>query len=66
MKIKMLKSSNCDGSRVAAGDVVDASDRDGRFLIALGFAEAYEPPKRGRPKKEESPVNRMEEADESR
>lgn len=64
MKIKLLNSTNCDGRRVKAGDVIDASEKDGRFLIALGFAEAYEPPKRGRPKS--APVNRMDESDESR
>jgi len=64
MQIKMLKGTNCDGKRVKAGDVVDASNRDGRFLVALGFAEEYEPPKRGRPKK--SDVTRMDEIDESR
>jgi hypothetical protein len=68
MKIKMLKSTNCDGKRVKAGDVVDASDRQGRLLVNFKFAEVYsEPVKRpGRPKKVEAPVNRMDEADEGR
>lgn len=41
MKIKMLKATNCDGKRVAKGDVVDASQKDGSFLINIGFAEAH-------------------------
>ena len=64
MQIKMIKATNCDGKRVKAGEVVDASQKDGRFLVALGFAEVYEPPKRGRPK--QSPVTRMDQVDESR
>jgi len=64
MQIKMLKSTNCDGKRVKAGDVVDASNKDGRFLVALKFAEEYEAPKRGRPKK--APVNRMDDGIETR
>jgi len=59
MQIKMLKSTNCDGQRVQVGDVVDASNRDGRFLVSLGFAELYEKPKR----KKSAPVNRMDEAE---
>jgi len=58
MQIKIIKATNCDGRRVAVGEIVDASNKDGRFLVALGFAEVYEPPKRGRPK--QSPVNRIQ------
>lgn len=64
MQIKMIKSTVCDGAPVAAGEVVDASDKDGRFLVALKFAEPYTAPKRGRPKV--SPVTRMDGIDESR
>jgi len=64
MQIKMIKSTNCDGKPVAVGEVVDATDRDGRFLIALGFAEVYQPPKRGRPRK--APVNRMDDGIDTR
>jgi len=64
MKIKMLKSTNCDGKRVKAGEVVeDASGKDGRFLINLGFAEEYTP-KKGRPKR--APVDRMDDVRETR
>lgn len=73
MLLHILKSTNCDGRRVYAGQVVDASERDGRFLLSIGFAvqasqvpavDEPAPKKRGRPKK--SPVNRMEESDVTR
>jgi len=44
MKIKLLNSTNCDGRRVKAGDVIDASEKDGRFLVLSGFAEEYTEP----------------------
>lgn len=79
MKIRMLKASICDGKRVAVGDVVDASDKSGRFLLlsrkAMVFDEpahqAEEPeaeqPAEEAPKKrgrKRAPVNRMVEGDE--
>jgi hypothetical protein len=64
MKLKMTKATNCDGVSVQAGDVVDASARDGRFLVASGFAELYEEPKRARPKK--APTNRMTDVEATR
>jgi hypothetical protein len=64
MQIKMIKASNCDGKPVQPGDVVDASNKDGRFLVALGFAEPHTEQKRGRPKK--APVNRMDDGIDTR
>lgn len=64
MKIKMLKSTNCDGKRVSIGDTVDASPRDGRFLISLGYAVGYVAA--AKPKAKKSPTNRMAEVSETR
>lgn len=61
MKIRILKSTVCDGKNVTAGDEVDASSRAANILIGLKFAEEYteQPKKRGR--KPQSEVNRMAE-----
>lgn len=40
MKIKILKATVCGGKGVKKGATVTASDRDVRFLIATGKAEA--------------------------
>lgn len=75
MKIKMLKSSICDGKRVSVDQVVDASDKAARFLLLTGKAVVSKsapvveedqpaedaPQKRGRKR---APVNRMVEEDE--
>lgn len=46
MKIKITRSTVVGGKPAPADAVVDASDRDARFLIAVGKAVAYvEPPK---------------------
>jgi hypothetical protein len=68
MKLKILKSTVCDGQAVKVGQVVDASNRAAATLVGYGMAEAYVEPvkKPGRPKKTEAPVNRMEEVDEGR
>ena len=39
MKIEILKRTVCDGESVAPGDVVNASEKDAKFLINLGKAE---------------------------
>ena len=44
--IKLLKNTVCGGQSVMAGDVVEASAADARFLIARGAAEAAEKPKK--------------------
>lgn len=60
MKIKLLKGTNCDGVRVRAGDTVEASERDGKLLIALGFAVPHvEEPRK-------APTNRMAKATHAR
>lgn len=41
MKIKMLKATNCDGSPVKAGQVVEASVKSAKFLINIQFAEEH-------------------------
>lgn len=38
-KIKILQRTVCDGENVGPGDVVSVSEKDARFLIALGKAE---------------------------
>jgi len=60
MKIKMLKSTNCDGKAVAVGEVVDASEKDGRFLVSLKYAERHTSRKR---KTKTAPVNRMDDGE---
>lgn len=39
MKIKVLKDTVAGGQAVKAGQVVDASDADARYLLAVGKAE---------------------------
>lgn len=41
MKIKLLKSTNCDGKRVAAGDVVESTKKTANYLINIKFAVLY-------------------------
>ena len=38
MKIEILKRTVCDGEKVAPGDVVNASEKDAKFLINAGKA----------------------------
>jgi len=70
MDIKLIKSTVGDNRNLKAGAVETVTDKTGRFLIALGFAEehteasAEQPTKSRKPRK--SPVNRMAEPDESR
>lgn len=40
MKIKILKSTVAGGKTHKAGSTADVPDKDGRFLIAMGKAEA--------------------------
>ena len=58
MKIKILKATVCDGKACKAGSVVNASDKDGRFLINTGRAELSETPKKA-PAKKKAPVNKQ-------
>jgi hypothetical protein len=54
--IEILKDTNCDRKRVKAGDIVEASTKDAKFLINTKKAVLSEgKAKRGR----KSPVNRM-------
>lgn len=66
MQIKMLETTNCDGKRVIKGEVVDASSKDGGFLIATGQAVAYEAEKKPAQKRgaKKAPVNRAIKDDE--
>jgi hypothetical protein len=66
MKIKMLKSTNCDGSPAPAGKVIDASDKDARFLINTGMAVKHVDEVKPKEKAKKAPVNRMSEASETR
>ena len=38
-KIEILKRTVCDGEKVGPGDVVSASEKDAKTLIAMGKAE---------------------------
>ncbi|MFS8181483.1 hypothetical protein ACMG4P_07955 [Pseudovibrio denitrificans] len=40
MKIEILKRTVCDGESVAPGDVVNASEKDAKFLINMEKAKA--------------------------
>jgi len=63
MKIKILKATICDGKPCKAGTTVNASDKDGRFLINTGRAvlsEAKEKPSA----KKKAPVNKQVSTDE--
>lgn len=42
MYVKILKSTVGDGQNLKAGQECDLSDRDARFLIAIGKAEPAE------------------------
>ena len=42
MKIRLTRNTVCDKHPVKVGDVVDASDIDGFYLIAIGKAELAE------------------------
>lgn len=63
MKIQLLRSTFCDGKHCKTGAVVEASAKDGSFLVNSGAAVKVEdvqvetkPVRRGRKK---SPTNRM-------
>lgn len=64
MKIKMLKSTNCDGKTAPAGKVVDASTKDARFLINTGMAVEHK--EAAKPKAKAAPSNRMSDVGETR
>jgi hypothetical protein len=66
MKIKMLKSTNCDGKPAPAGKVIEASTKDGRFLINTGMAVEHIEAVKPKPKAKKAPVNRMTEVSETR
>ena len=51
MKIKMLRSSVCDRKDVYKDQIVDASEKDAKFLISIGKAEAVEAEKPNKTKK---------------
>lgn len=59
MQIKMLKTTNCDGKTVVAGEVVkDPSVKDARFLINTGMAVEYTAPAKPKtPKKTDKSVS---------
>jgi hypothetical protein len=57
MHIKIIKTTVVGGKVRRAGDVVEASYMDGRFLIARGKAEVHTPPKKP-PAKKKAPVNK--------
>ncbi len=40
MKIRILRDTVAGGQAVKAGDVIEASDADARYLLAVGKAEA--------------------------
>lgn len=42
MKIKIIRGTVVNKKAVEPGDTVETSDRDGKYLIALGKAEAVE------------------------
>ena len=68
MQIKMLESTNCDGKLAKVNEVVNASDKDGRYLVATGQAEVFsgeaeEKPSRKRTVKK-SPANKAVTTDE--
>jgi len=42
VKIKILRTTICGGKRVEKGKVVNASDKDGNYLIGIGKAESAE------------------------
>lgn len=64
-RIEITRATVCGGVTVSAGDVIDASDRDADFLVAIGKArhaaedpagseqddEDAAPRRRGRPRK---------------
>jgi len=58
MNIKLLTATIVDGEGYAAGAVVDAPDRDARFLIARGKAEKFTAPKKS-PAKKKAPANKQ-------
>jgi len=39
MKILVTKNTVCGGERVKSGSVIDASDAEARFLMAIGKAK---------------------------
>ena len=51
MKIKMLRSSVCDRKDVYKDQIVDASEKDAKFLISIGKAEVAEDEKPNKTKK---------------
>ena len=51
MKIKMLRSSVCDRKYVYKDQIVDASEKDAKFLISIGKAEVAEDEKPNKTKK---------------
>lgn len=66
MKIKMLKSTNCDGKPAPAGKVVDASTKDARFLINTGMAVEHTEAVKPKAKAKSAPSNRMSDVGETR
>lgn len=66
MKIKMLKSTNCDGKSAPAGKIIDASNKDARFLINTGMAVEYIETVKPKAKAKAAPSNRMADVEENR
>lgn len=44
MRIEILRQTSIAGRAVRPGDVVEASESDGRYLIASGKARLQDPP----------------------
>lgn len=65
MDIKLLKTTVVGGKACVIGAVVDATDREGRFLINIGKAVAYTAPKaKKEPAKKKAPANKSVSVDE--
>jgi hypothetical protein len=57
MYIKLMRGTFVNGKRCRAGDTVETTDKDGRYLINSGFAEESAKPKKPAAKKK-APVNK--------
>lgn len=52
MKLKIIRATVCGGKPVEVGEVVDASERDARTLIALGKARPVKDEPQPEPKQD--------------
>jgi hypothetical protein len=51
MKVKIIRGTVANKAAVLPGEVIDVSDQDGKYLIALGKAEAVEEVEKRSPRK---------------